>query len=171
MGKTGEHYATARSHTLTSAATGIVSSGLKTSEREKQPAEGLIADRHLTDDGRECVLAWRKPKGHWDLTCSVTDVDHGHTLGHGPDRPPHDEGDSWGPWIYSRRLNTLTYRGPANGLDYEYEIDLDRARTSAGVMDWVAHLQEKPWLSDEAVGQLVRAMDDIVGIRGGDNNQ
>jgi hypothetical protein len=59
----------------------------------------------------------------------------------------------WGMWRYNRNRRTLFYgRG-------EYEVDLDRCRTSGEVLDWIIQLNQKSWTTPEDIGHLVEALD------------
>ena len=57
-------------------------------------------------------------------------------------------------WRYRRRAHVLWY----TGRPY-YEVDLERCRTSAEVLDWIVQVSHKIWASPAAVAQLVVALD------------
>jgi len=59
-------------------------------------------------------------------------------------------------WYYSARHRTLTYR-PLN-----YEIDLHRCRTSAGVLDYICQVADKTWATDHVLASLVRQLDNVL---------
>ena len=40
-------------------------------------------------------------------------------------------------------------------LMYDYEVDLDRIKTSANLLNWVAHLAEKTWMSNDAIRRFI----------------
>jgi hypothetical protein len=43
---------------------------------------------------------------------------------------------------------------------YDYEVDLDRIKTPANLMNWVAHLAEKTWMSNDAIRRFI-----VLGVR------
>ena len=47
-----------------------------------------------------------------------------------------------------------------------YEVDLERCRTSAQVLDWIAQVSKKTWASDAILADLVRKLDDILNLQG-----
>jgi hypothetical protein len=61
-------------------------------------------------------------------------------------------------WIYDERLRVFT-----NG---EYEIDRDSCVTCDGLLDWVFNVANKPWCSNEDLGQLIRLMDEVIDPQG-----
>lgn len=111
----------------------------------------------------DCVLIWSKPAGHWDLVCSQPGGFHAHALTWTP-RPPHDDGDSWGPWVYHAATRELGYRDGERQRE-TYWVDLDRCRSGGEVLDWIAQLEEKAWLTETDLGHFVRALNDVVGLR------
>lgn len=64
----------------------------------------------------------------------------------------------WGPWHLNRERLSLT--GP-----YNYEIDLEMCRNSNAILDWIAQLAGKEWVTDQMLGQLVRAFDDLFHLQ------
>jgi hypothetical protein len=64
-------------------------------------------------------------------------------------------------WYLNRRLVALYFGDPASGC-WAYEIDLERCRTSAEVLDWIVQVSSKSWASDATVGELVRALADVL---------
>ena len=53
-----------------------------------------------------------------------------------------------------------------------YEIDLEHgdpfsgvAITDSEILDWLGHLQEKRWATEEVMGALLRALDATIGLR------
>lgn len=66
----------------------------------------------------------------------------------------------WGAWTY--RVNrTLECRNERGG--YIYDVDLDRCRTSAEVLDWIFQITAKTWASPEIVKDLLQAIRDLLG--------
>jgi len=65
----------------------------------------------------------------------------------------------WGPWHYRPDNLTLVH-------DDGYDVDLERCRTSAEVLDWIAQVSGKDVVYDEKdVGHLVRALDEMLGLQ------
>jgi hypothetical protein len=62
----------------------------------------------------------------------------------------------WGHWALDPKNLTLTHT--AEG----YEIDLERVRTSAAILDWIFQLQHKAWADAGTMHDLLRAFDDIL---------
>lgn len=46
-----------------------------------------------------------------------------------------------------------------------YEIDCEDLTTSARVLDWVAQLSRKTWMSDADLGRLVRLLDELLDLQ------
>ena len=67
-------------------------------------------------------------------------------------------GSGWGPW----RLNTATLTIELHHQQRDYGVDLDRCRSAAEVLDWIAQVAQKTWASDAILAGLVRAVDDIL---------
>lgn len=102
-------------------------------------------------------LGWRKRQGHWNLVCTEDVSAHTclHTLGDIPERPPHEDGDFWGPWVWRKRYNVLVYTAQ------NYEIDLDSIMTREQKYSWIIHMANKVWVTQEALGHLVHAFRDL----------
>lgn len=50
---------------------------------------------------------------------------------------------------------------------YRYEIPIAELHSPAGVLKWLGQIREKTWANDEVLGQMVRAINHIVGdLRG-----
>jgi hypothetical protein len=67
----------------------------------------------------------------------------------------------WGPWRLNEEtlaLELLHY----GRLEPSYEVDLEHCRTSAEALDWIAQVTGKRWATVEIVGNLVRAMDELL---------
>jgi len=61
-------------------------------------------------------------------------------------------------WCFDPNTLTLTLHGGP----YPYEIDLQRCRTSAQMLDWVMQIAVKRWADDRILASLVRAFDAIL---------
>ena len=69
------------------------------------------------------------------------------------------EGDSWGNW-------TLEITGDVPWLalkakEGSYEIDLHRIDGSAEMLDWIFQLRMKAWVTNDIIGDLTSAFQDI----------
>jgi hypothetical protein len=69
----------------------------------------------------------------------------------------------WGPWTLNLGEMRLEYSKKFAHSDkiQRYGIDLDRCNNSSQILDWIAQLSQKQWLSNEDLGHLVRAFDEI----------
>jgi len=76
--------------------------------------------------------------------------------------PDPKHGDWWGSWRYNAKANVLEYYNE-EGF-YRYEVDLDRASTATGFLNWEAHLCEKTWAKGQTMGDFIEAIDDLFGI-------
>ena len=68
----------------------------------------------------------------------------------------------WGHWSYDSIQFTLTYWNEP----HEYEVDLDRCRTSAEVLDWVFQVSHKEWMTPEGIRDFLLALDDLLRPHG-----
>jgi hypothetical protein len=74
-------------------------------------------------------------------------------------------------WYYEPGNFTLVLstrgRLPRQGaLGYaEYEVDLERCRTAAEILDWIAQVAGKNWATDQILADLVRALDDVFSLQ------
>jgi hypothetical protein len=66
-----------------------------------------------------------------------------------PETPRHTL--KWGLWTYDPATVTIEH-------DKEYQVDLERCRTSAETLDWIFQLHNRTWTRPEDVGYLVMAM-------------
>lgn len=65
-------------------------------------------------------------------------------------------GDRWGEWEYCDD-ETLVCE--------HYEVDLDRMKSSAAVLDWIIQVSHKTWATPRYVSNLVYALDDILRLQ------
>jgi hypothetical protein len=54
---------------------------------------------------------------------------------------------------------------PCEEYGWPDNIDFDKAETTTSALDWLAHLSEKTWVTDEMLGELVRAFHHIRDLR------
>lgn len=76
-------------------------------------------------------------------------------------------GRTWGPWSYERP-QVLVIRD--NAGRWLYEVDLERCRTAAAILDWIAQVAAKQWepapaSRAEVIGYLVLALDEVIEIQ------
>ena len=69
----------------------------------------------------------------------------------------------WGPWHLRRETLELLYID-ARGCQ-EYAVDLEDCYNSASTLDWVAQVAEKSWVSSADIGDLVLALNDVIGLQ------
>lgn len=48
---------------------------------------------------------------------------------------------------------------------YEYEIPLSECETIHGALQWIEHMREKTWMTDEMLSRLIALMDEHNGGR------
>ena len=65
----------------------------------------------------------------------------------------------WGSWQYHSDNFTLECRDEHG---YLYEIDLERCRTSAEVLDWIFQISKKTWAIPAIRSDLLLALDDLL---------
>ena len=59
---------------------------------------------------------------------------------------------------YDPRNETLTIN-----VVYEYEVDLDRIRTPADLLEWTHHLAEKNWITTAVLAEFIERVFTIKG--------
>lgn len=67
---------------------------------------------------------------------------------------------TWGDWTLD--MDTLVL----GNKKFDYGIYLDECNNSAQILDWIIQVSQKSWATNDVVGELVRALDDILGIQG-----
>lgn len=68
------------------------------------------------------------------------------------------DGGSWGSWTYVPAEMSLRF-------ETGYTIDLKTIHDGAELLHWMGHMAEKEWLTDQELGQFVRAIDELFDIR------
>jgi hypothetical protein len=58
--------------------------------------------------------------------------------------------------VYVRDVNVLLLR-----FQYDYEIDLDRIKSEAALLNWTLHLCEKTWMTTERLHFFIEAVAQI----------
>jgi len=67
---------------------------------------------------------------------------------------------SWGDWVLEKETLVLKHKGT------DYEVYLDECNNSAQILDWIIQVSQKSWATNDVIGELVRALDDILNIQG-----
>lgn len=67
----------------------------------------------------------------------------------------------WGNWRWQKSNNVLLYRRKSDAFDV-YEIDLDKATSCAGLLDWVFQVYRKRWMSPKDIKDLLDAFTHIL---------
>lgn len=67
-------------------------------------------------------------------------------------------------WSYRPDNNTLVHAVDSN---YLYEIDLDRMKDHAEMLDWIWHIMEKPWGGHDVIADLMSALNVLFEVRSG----
>ena len=70
----------------------------------------------------------------------------------------------WGRWWLVRDNLTLEYR-QSRRSGWLYYVDLERCRTSAQTLDWIAQINGKGWCRATDLAHLVRALDELLGLQ------
>lgn len=65
---------------------------------------------------------------------------------------------SWGPWYFDPKMIVLVHMDG-------YEIDLEKCDTSAEILDWLAQLRGKSWVTPTDLGNLMIAFDDLFHVQ------
>ena len=66
----------------------------------------------------------------------------------------------WGGWYLDKETVALVYE------EMDYDVRLSECNSSAQILDWIIQIAEKTWATNDVIGELVRALDDILGIQG-----
>ena len=70
------------------------------------------------------------------------------------------EPTTWGRWTFDEHNLTLVHEA-----QMAYEIDLEECTTSAETLDWIAQVAGKQWIASTDLGDLVRALDELIGLQ------
>jgi len=68
-----------------------------------------------------------------------------------------DDDHGWDLWWLKLSNYTLVL-----GRNERYELDLERCRTSAEMLDWIAQLAHKSWATPAILSGAVHALDDVL---------
>ena len=69
-------------------------------------------------------------------------------------------GQKWGNWIFDEAQMCLTYQ---NG-QLQYYVPLRTCTDSPHILDWIAQLAEKTWCTPDDLGNLVKALDELLRL-------
>jgi len=71
----------------------------------------------------------------------------------------------WGPWTLNQDTLELAISVKREGWNRCYEVDLERIKSSAAMLDWIMQVANKSWTTPEDIGHLVRALNDIFQLQ------
>jgi hypothetical protein len=69
-------------------------------------------------------------------------------------------GDTWGDWELNAKNLTLYLKS------HSYEIDLEAITDSAKMLDWIFQIRMKAWSTNDIIGDLSSAFQDIFRPQG-----
>jgi hypothetical protein len=72
------------------------------------------------------------------------------------------DGSRWGDWHLDARALLLVLKRDR----HRYEIDLADITDSAHMLDWIFQLRGKTWATNDIIGDLVSAFDDLLDPQG-----
>jgi hypothetical protein len=114
--------------------------------------------KNKTQDPKSAPQDWR-----WSFLSALTAQVQPKQLARVRSRPPPAHGDRWGAWFYDSR-GGLLIRKEEHGP--EYSVALSDLVDAHGLVDGLAKLTGKTWLSDADLGSFVRAVADLIGLQG-----
>jgi hypothetical protein len=89
-------------------------------------------------------------------------------------REVHSGAKRWGLWAYDPHSHQLVLTRPGAphdyGEEYDYYLPVRECHTQAGRLHWIAQVEEKSWVSSEILGDLVRALNDLIPLRSTDDD-
>ena len=69
--------------------------------------------------------------------------------------------NGWGNWKYDSRSNSLVHQ------DNSYFIEIKRIKNCYSLVDWLLHLKEKTWITEDDIADFLTAIEDLGGeLRG-----
>lgn len=63
-------------------------------------------------------------------------------------------------WRFDPQTRVLSYFNERGA--WLYEVDLDRCRTSAELLDWIFQVAQKRWATDRVLAALIHAMNAVL---------
>jgi hypothetical protein len=70
-------------------------------------------------------------------------------------------GTRWGDWKLDTRDSVLVLDTRIDGMRHHYEIGLSDITDSAHMLDWIFQLRMKAWVTNDVMGDLLTAFQDI----------
>lgn len=74
----------------------------------------------------------------------------------------------WGNWRFEKEEHSLIISKSISPGEEEkdlHAVDLERCNSSAAILDWIAQISQKLWITREDIGYLVEALDDIFSLQ------
>jgi hypothetical protein len=73
-----------------------------------------------------------------------------------------EHGSKWGDWTLDAQVLALNLQGDK----HSYQINLEDITDSAHMLDWIFQIQMKTWSTNEIIGELINAFQDIFRPQG-----
>ena len=70
-------------------------------------------------------------------------------------------GMTWGDWTLDTHDSVLVLDTHIEGMRHQYEIELQKITDSAHMLDWIFQLRRKTWVTNDVMGDLLSAFQDI----------
>jgi hypothetical protein len=70
-------------------------------------------------------------------------------------------GTTWGDWTLETGDSVLVLDTKIEGMRHHYEIELWKITDSAHMLDWIFQLRMKTWVTNDVMGDLLSAFQDI----------
>jgi len=70
-------------------------------------------------------------------------------------------GMTWGGWTLDTHDSVLVLDTKIDGMRHHYEIELWKITDSAHMLDWIFQLRPKKWVTNDVMGDLLSAFQDI----------
>jgi hypothetical protein len=71
-------------------------------------------------------------------------------------------GMAWGDWTLDTDDSVLVLDTRIDGMKHHYEIELLKITDSAHMLDWIFQLRTKTWVTNDIMGDLLSAFQDIL---------
>jgi hypothetical protein len=71
-------------------------------------------------------------------------------------------GSKWGDWTLDAKFMTLDLQSGR----HSYQIGLENITDSAHMLDWIFQIQRKTWSTNDIIGDLINAFEDIFSPQG-----
>ena len=70
-----------------------------------------------------------------------------------------------GIWQYNAETHCIECQKVVEGHKFWYEVDLERCKNSAQLLDWIFQVEGKSWINSKDLGDLCRCIDTIVDVQ------